>query len=86
MQIDMFEMCTPELQQKLIPMREAIKAEEDRELEAVTQVKPLYCRSSLMGRVLLEPNSLGCKWSPVNYTRSFAGETDFVPTIVARVA
>ncbi len=39
MMLDMFEMCTEELQQKLIPAREAFKAEEDRQLELHPKVR-----------------------------------------------
>ena len=38
LQLDLFEYCTDELQKKLMPAREAMKAEEDRQLEAVNQV------------------------------------------------
>ena len=37
--LDIFDMCTPELQQKLIPVREQMKQEEDRQTEATNQVK-----------------------------------------------
>uniref|UniRef100_F1KYA2 Ubiquitin carboxyl-terminal hydrolase n=1 Tax=Ascaris suum TaxID=6253 RepID=F1KYA2_ASCSU len=33
MSLDMYDMCTPELQEKLMPMREAFKADEDKKLE-----------------------------------------------------
>lgn len=36
--LDLFEYCTPELQQKLTPMRLKMKEEEDRQLEALNQV------------------------------------------------
>lgn len=39
MVLDVFEMCTPELQAKLIPMREQMKEEEDKQTEAFNQVR-----------------------------------------------
>lgn len=41
--LDLYEMCTPELQKKLNPMREAMKSEEDQQAEATKQV----CHSEL---------------------------------------
>jgi len=36
--LDVFELCSPELQSKLIPMRERFKAEEERQDEERKQV------------------------------------------------
>lgn len=33
--LDTFELCSPELQTKLIPMREKMKEQDDKELEMV---------------------------------------------------
>uniref|UniRef100_A0A914EAC9 Ubiquitin carboxyl-terminal hydrolase n=1 Tax=Acrobeloides nanus TaxID=290746 RepID=A0A914EAC9_9BILA len=37
--LDLFDMCTPELQSKLLPMREAFKDYEDKQIERMRQVK-----------------------------------------------
>ncbi|KHN88446.1 Ubiquitin carboxyl-terminal hydrolase 14 [Toxocara canis] len=39
MSLDMYDMCTPELQQKLLPMREAFKEDEDKKMEQLRQSK-----------------------------------------------
>jgi len=39
MSLDVYDMCTPELQARLLPMRERFKAQEEREVEKMTKVK-----------------------------------------------
>jgi len=36
--LDIFDLCTPELQQRLIPARDKFKAEEDKRVEAAQMV------------------------------------------------
>ncbi len=40
MTLDVFELCTKELQEKLIPARSAFKEKEDKELEKAANRKP----------------------------------------------
>jgi len=40
MSLDMFDLCTPELQQRLTPARDRFKAEEDKRVEIAQTVKP----------------------------------------------
>lgn len=47
MNLDVYDLCTEELQKKLMPVREKFKEEEDRQTEALTKV-----------RIDLYPNSL----------------------------
>jgi len=37
--LDVYDMCTPELQARLLPMRERFKAQEERDVEKMTKVK-----------------------------------------------
>jgi len=39
MSLDVYDMCTPELQARLLPMRERFKNQEEREVEKMTKVK-----------------------------------------------
>jgi len=39
MSLDVFDLCTPELQQRLMPARDKFKAEEDKRVEVAQMVK-----------------------------------------------
>ena len=61
MTLDVHDLCTPELQEKLIPMRDKFKEEDDRKIEAVIYFKIHYFNVTLkMLAVLLYKNKF-CK-------------------------
>jgi len=39
MSLDMYDLCTPELQQRLVPARDKFKAEEDKHVDGAQTVK-----------------------------------------------
>jgi len=61
MSLDVFDLCTPELQQRLTPARDRFKAEEDKRVEIAQTVKPSLVRHLNNGSFLLSCAQYGLR-------------------------